>query len=266
MKSRCIIALLAVVLFGLNTSLSQRTKEVKKTVDLNTDGRVSIDTYKGSITIDTWEKARVEIAAKIEPDGWSREDERNVQETEIRIDDSPNRLRIESDYDRLKRHRSHSFFGLFSDENNLTLPFVHYTITMPRTAKLEINDYKSESRITNLRAPLRMETYKGSVVVNNLAGSINLTTYKGEVNIDVTQLVGDSKVETKKGRINIDLDSSAGCKLDVNLGRHANFQSDFETVVRTKHRGEERYHASINGGGPLLRIESEKGEVCLRKK
>jgi hypothetical protein len=266
MKARFIPALLAVILFGLNTSLSQRAKEVKKTVDLNTDGRVSIKTYKGSITIDTWEKAQVDIVAKIEPDGWSREDERNVRETEIRIDDSPNSLRIESDYDRLKRHRSHSFFGIFSDDDNLILPFVHYTITMPRTAKLEINDYKSESRITNLQGPIRMETYKGSVIVNDLAGSINLETYKGEVKIDMTQLVGDSKVETRKGTIDIGLDSRAGCELDVDLGRHADFHSDFETVVRTKHRGEERYKASINGGGPLLRIESEKGDVRLRKK
>jgi hypothetical protein len=265
MKSKFILPLLAVILFSVTTSLSQKTKEVRKTVDLNADGRVSIDTYKGSITIETWEKPQVDILAKIEPDGWSRRDEENVQETEIRIDNSPNSLHIESDYDRVRRHRSHWFWGIFSDDN-FTMPFVHYTITMPGTAKLEIKDYKSDSRITNLHAPFRMETYKGNVTVDGLAGSINLETYKGEVKIGFTKLVGDSKVETKKGRIDIDLASTAGCELDVDLGRNADFHSDFETLVRNKHRGEERYSASINGGGPLLRIESEKGDVRLRKK
>lgn len=265
MKTKIIVTLLALVVFGASASFSQKTKEVKKTVDLSVDGKVYIDTYKGTITIETWDKPQVDIAARIEPDGWNRDDERNVQETEIRIDNSPNSVHIESDYDRLKHHHSHSFFGIFSD-NNLTLPFVHYTITMPKTAKLEIKDYKSDSRITNLHAPFRMETYKGSVVVDGLEGSINLETYKGEVKIDMVKLTGDSKVETGKGRIDITLPAKAGYELDADLGRKTDFHSDFETVVESKHRGSERYRASINGGGPVLRIESGKGDVRLRKK
>ncbi len=37
-----------------------------------------------------------------EPDGWNRDDERDVQETEIRIDTTPNSVHIESDYDRVE--------------------------------------------------------------------------------------------------------------------------------------------------------------------
>jgi hypothetical protein len=265
MKSKFAIGVLTMILLSISISFSQKTKEVKKTVDLNVDGKVYIDTYKGSITIETWEKSQVSIMAKIEPDGWYHDDERNVQETEIRIDDSPSSVHIQSDYDRLKRHHSHSFLGMFGVDN-LTLPFVHYTITMPKTAKLEIKDYKSDSRITGLRASLRMETYKGNVTIENLEGSVNLETYKGKVDVDLAKLTGNSKLETGKGELTVSLASNAGCDLDVELGRKADFHSDFQTVDLRRHRNDEQFRATINGGGPELRIETEKGNVRLRKR
>jgi len=258
-------ALVIVIIVFSAAAYCQMSREVKKTVELNKDGEVFIDTYKGSITITTWDSPQVEILARIEADPGDHDRNENVRDTEIRIDDSPSRVRIKTDYDRLHNHRSW-FFGWF-DDNSMILPFVHYTISMPRTAQLTIKDYKSDTKISNLNAPVDLNTYKGTVNIIGLDGAIDLETYKGEVTIDLTKLAGSSRIETYKGRIDVTMPRDGGFDLNTDLGRRANLDSDFDTIVRSsRHRDDESYRASINGGGPRLLISSEKGDIRLKKK
>ena len=64
MKSKMILCIALLVGFTLG-SPAQESREVNKTVPLPKDGQVSIDTYKGSVNVDTWEKAEVSITARI---------------------------------------------------------------------------------------------------------------------------------------------------------------------------------------------------------
>ena len=261
MKMRTFILLLALL---ATTASSQETREVKKTFDMNKDGEVSVDTYKGTITVTTWEKAQVSVEARIEPDGWSRHNERKVRDTEIRFSDSPDGVRIVTDYDRLKS-RSWDFLGLFGGSAD-NLPFVHYTITMPAGARLRIKDYKSDSRIDGLRSAIRLETYKGKVEIANADGPLDLETYKGDVRIDFRDFSADTRMETYKGKIDLTLPRDSHFKLDADIGRRGDLNSDFDLSVRRKHRGDETYQSAVNGGGPLLSISTEKGDVRLRQK
>lgn len=263
-KYLIIVEILCTILLANHLAFSQETKEVRKTVELNKNGEVNIDTYKGSIEIETWDKPQVDIYARVEADGWDRHNKEKVRDTEIRIEDSPDEVRIISDYNELKSHSSW-FSGLF-DENSGTLPFVHYKISMPTNARLRIKDYKSESKIVNLRSSLRMNTYKGKVVVRNLEGSADLETYKGDVRVDFAQMSADTRFETYKGNIEIALPNKAAFELDADVGRKGSLHSDFETFVKSKHRYEERYRTTINGGGPLLKISTEKGDIRLEQK
>jgi len=259
-----IIEVLGTILLAGHLAFSQDTKEVKKTVDLSRDGEVYINTYKGSIEIETWDKLQVEIYARIQPDGWDRHNKEKVRDTEIRIEDSRDEVSITSGYDDLKSHSS-GFFGLFGD-NSGSLPFVHYKISMPASARLRIKDYKSESKIVNLQSSLRMNTYKGTVVVRNLEGSADIETYKGDVRVDFARMSGDTRFDTYKGNIEITLPGKAGFELDADVGRRGSLQSDFETFVKSRHRYEEQCRTTINGGGPSLKVNTEKGDIRLERK
>src|SRR5262245_9368329 len=107
-------------------------KEVHKTLALDRDGRVSVHTYKGSVTVTTWDRPEVQVDARIEPGSDDREDREKVQWTEVRISGGGSSARIHSDYDDVKRH-SRGFLGLF-DWDSGTLPLIHYQIHMPATA------------------------------------------------------------------------------------------------------------------------------------
>lgn len=98
-------------------------KGVNKTVSLSPDGVVSVDTFKGSVTVTSWDNPQVQIHARIEPDGASTEGKEKVQNTEISIDSSPSCVRIKCDYS--KARRQSKFLDVFGGDHG-NLPFVHY--------------------------------------------------------------------------------------------------------------------------------------------
>lgn len=255
--------------FVLGVSFAQESREIRKTVSLNSDGRVSIDTYKGSITITTWDKAEVDIYAKIEADESAlesrRDEEEKVRDTEIRIEGSGREVRIKSDYDRLKRRRT-GFWGIFDGDVG-SLPFVHYTITMPKTASLKVKDYKSETSVADLKSDISLNTYKGAVNISGLEGGIDLETYKGDVRVEYVSLGRSNRFETYKGEIEIVIPRSRGFELDADISSKGSLRSDFDLQERYRSKREKKreYRELINGGGPLLRLETYKGTYRLRE-
>ena len=245
-------------------AISQFTKDLQKTFDISKNGRLDIDTYKGSITVQTWDEPRITIDATVEADGRSRYDREMVDETEIRINASSDRVDIRTDYGR-KRRSGFSFFGIFGDESG-NLPFVHYKISMPATAKLKIKDYKSDTKITNLSSFLRINTYKGSVVVEEIDGLVDIETYKGDVRIDFTTYSGNCSFETYKGRIELLLPKEAGFRLEADLGKRSELTSEFDLSKRRKSRGDDYFRTNVNGGGPDLSVKTKKGCIRLYEK
>jgi hypothetical protein len=242
------------------------TRKVEKSVPLDADGKVSVDTYKGTVHVAPWEKAEVSIQARIEPDsdgscGSRRDEDRWVEDTRIEIRDSARKVSIKSDYGDLSSHR---FWGVFG--SCMTYPFVHYEIRMPRTAQLSIKDYKSTIDVKDLAADVRIDSYKGTIALNGLDGSFSVTTYKGEAKVDVVRMAGASRAETYKGDVTISLPKDAAFELDGRASRRGEVRSDFDVAVsRSTSRRSSRHDAElrgpINGGGPRLSLETYKGTV-----
>lgn len=259
---RAFAALLLIVPFAY----AQDSREITKTVPLKADGEVTIDTYKGSIKITTWDKPQVEIHAVIEADDNfdTKYSEEKVRDTDVRIDATESRVSIKTDYDNI-RERHHDFFSWFGDGSG-SLPLVHYTISMPATANLSIKDYKSTSSVQNLRAGLEFNTYKGEVEIAGLEGSLKLETYKGEARVEINTVKDRCRVETYKGRVTISLPKGSGFDLDADLGYRTSFSTDFDFEMheRGRHHSNAEYHGPVNGGGPSLALRSTKGDIRLR--
>lgn len=248
---------------------AQPSREVKKTIPLDADGRLVVDTYKGSITITTWDRAEVDISARIEADEsmWEsrRDEEDKVRDTEVRIESSGREVRLKTDYTRLKR-RHRSFWDIVDGDTG-PLPFVHYTIKMPRTASLKIKDYKSETNVADVKSDISLYTYKGRVRLVGVEGSVDVETYKGDVRVDYAALGKFNRFETYKGDVDITLPRKSGFELEAHLSRGGSLRSDFEVEerYRSRHHRSKEYRASVNGGGPLLRLETYKGTYRLRE-
>lgn len=252
----------ALLLTAVAAAQAADTKEVHRTVSLDRDGRVSVNTYKGTITVTTWDRPEVRVDATIEPDGDDRESREKVQWTEVRISGGGSSVEITSDYDEVKHH-ARGFLGLFDFETG-SLPFVRYTIQMPATARLEIEDYKSGINVSDLRADLKLHTYKGRVKVANLDGAARVDTYKGAVHVEFARFSRASRFDTHKGEIDVRLPRDSRFELDADTGRRGDIESDF---AMTTHAGRSRAAqamGAVNGGGPKLRLTTYKGTLRVR--
>lgn len=244
------------VFFLINTIFAEGTKEYEQTFEFNANGTINIETYKGTISVDTWDKEEVYFHAKVEPDtdGWgptSTSPQEQLNRCEVRYNHSKNYLSLKSDY----RNKN---FG------SNTLAFVHYTIKMPRGTELKIDDYKSEIEIKNSSARLKLETYKGSVDLINFSGGLVLETYKGIVRADLSELTDNIEFDTFKGDIALRLPSSSGFNIDFDLGKKGDYDSDFDMVVNG-YSGDD-IEGRVNGGGHEISFSTYKGSIELNKR
>jgi DUF4097 and DUF4098 domain-containing protein YvlB len=231
------------------------SKDIHRTFPLDSRGHVTIDTYKGSIHVSTWDRNEVDVAVRIEEDGDVFA--QSVKRADVHFDASAIDVRI----------TSNSQWSFFLDG---TSPLYHYTIRMPRTASLRIKDYKSESDITDLAAELQVNTYKGSVQLRNHSGGLMVNTYKGDVRADFASITAPVRVDTYKGDIDLRMPRDSRFDLSTDLGRRGGDpDNDFARYVRTSNlrdRTRRSYvkRSQVNGGGPEVRVRSYKGEFRLR--
>lgn len=249
------------LLLAASPAVADRT--VSKTLPLAADGKVTIDTYKGSIRVTPWDRAEVAVEARIVPDdscGSERDQKEWLAATEVVIEPNGRNVRIESDYGRLE-----TSWGFF--EGCTSRPFVHYRVSLPRTATLKIHDYKSDTHVKDFAGHLTLETYKGSVALGGLSGALDLKTYKGEVRAAFKRLSGAVHAETFKGDVTLTFPAESAFELSAEAGRRGEIVSDFEGTgpIRSSRRSGLRSSATVNGGGPRVTLSTDKGRLSIRR-
>jgi hypothetical protein len=249
------LATLFAILASITTLLAQ-SRDINRTLPLTAKGHLEIDTYKGEVRVTTWDQPQVEVYARIEVDGTSAESQRLANSTEVRIDSTGDTLRLKSDYPKMLSN--------WMNDDDARLPFVKYTIKMPRTAQLRIKDYKSEIEVSDLNAPLEIETYKGDTRVMRHAGTIRMNTYKGNGTFELSAVTGSNSFETYKGVFDIRLPANAGFDVTSEYGRHATLRSSFPFVLPAgTYSNDNHLTARVNGGGAQLVLKSYRGEMNI---
>ncbi len=244
------IAILTLALSGIVFGADY--KDVNKTLPLHGNGSVEIDTHKGSIKVSTWDRQEIDIQARIEAEPGTNVDRRRFDATEVRIDSSVDSVRIKTYYP--------EFTWTFDDGNN---PEVRYTIRMPKTARLTIRDHRSETEVTGLQGALDLTTHRGSVHLSGLGGALHLDTYRGDARVEFSSFSGNSSITNYRGTVELYMPKSSRFDLQSNAGRRGSVDTDFSMLTRTMGRRSEGVHGAVNGGGPTLKIETERGSVRI---
>lgn len=252
-------------------------KEFSQVVDLDPGGTLKMDTYKGTIILESWDKNQVEIIARVEAPDDLDDDyaEAVVRATEVEVSSNGKSLTIRSNYDDVPSQKNWLGFG-----TQKTLPYVHYEIRAPYHINLRLKDYKSEIQLFSFEGNLDIETYKGKITGKDLSGEIELNTYKGtgdfsdlngtfdietykgDLTIQVEDVTGNSRLDTYKGNITLIVPKSQGFELRADLSRKGTLVNALGGASETNKGTDIR--KSINGGGPVLRIETYKGHIRLK--
>lgn len=258
-------------------SLAQ-SKNFNRTVDFAAGGDLRVNTDVGTVKITSWERNQVEVIARIA--GRENSDvsadymRRAVEATEIEIFGSGNRVTIKANYDDVPYE---SKWG----GRNRVIPRIEWEIRAPRRANIDLDTDRSEAEVRGFegrhslktdRSPLRVEDMSGDIRLDidrgntsrfsNVRGSLQVEADRTHLSFDRLQLTGDSRIEIDRGDIEMRMASSQGFQISMNKERRTSLQSDFP--ITTNNFSEDRIEGSINGGGPRLAIQADRGKVHLR--
>jgi hypothetical protein len=253
---------LAVVLSLAFASIAAaEVKNIDRTLALNATGTVAVEAHNGWIQVRTWDRPEVEVHVRIEWLGLSSSSYR-VRATTVDVDGSPDRVSIR--WNSPERYG----WGLWSLFDGPWIgPDVHYTITAPKTARLEIRDHNANVDIRDVNAGVRISTHNGGIKVSNLAGPLDLSMHNGWARVDFASFNQDSRVSSHNGAVELTLPSAS--KFDLNSsGHHMYVQSDFPVTTQAAYYGRSPRNVSgaVNGGGPDLQVVSHNGSLRLRSK
>ena len=258
------------------TALAQ-SRVFDQTVPLASGGRLSIEAGKGSLQLTGWDRDEVEIHARIEPpenvsDDYAR---RAVQATQIEVSGGGQSVRIEPDYSDVP-YREDRW-----NDNSRSIPFIHFEIRAPRNIRLVAESDRGPATISGFEGDLDIETDRGEadlsdltgrieVVIDrggdsrfsNLTGSLDLEFDRTDVTMRNITIEGDSVIEIDRGEIEISLPADQALTIVTNMSRRAEFESDFPVTMESMDGRD--FRGTINGGGPELSIDSDRGSVSLR--
>ena len=266
--SAALLPLLVASLLGLSlappAAAQAPARTVQDSVSLAPDGDVSIDNHEGSITVTTWARDVVRYEARIMP---TDEDPR-AEKTSIRVRASNSTVRLSTEHE--DGDDESTVFGFTEDGfqwGGINIPAVHYTITMPETAALRIDDHESTIEVTGLRAPLRIDTHEGPITIADQRGETQIDTHEGDVSIrghqgdvkidshesrmDLRRVTGALTVDTHEGSLTVD-ELDGGLRLESHEGdASVSFAALTSDVVVDTHEGDVTLSLPANAGFDL---------------
>ncbi len=220
-----------------------------KTYPMNKAGRVSLENVNGEVEVTVWDRAEVQVHAVKEASSQSR-----LDAVEINVKASDDRVAIET-------HYPSSFGHLFNSGH----AEVSYSLTIPRTARLEIDLVNGPLKAEGVSGGLEVEAVNGTVTLRNVAGDIRVETVNGTQQIALAALDPSASVslESVNGHIELTLPSGAGADVHAETvnGRISN---DLGLEVE-KHRwvGAE-LSGRLGGGGARVEISTVNGGMTIR--
>ncbi len=263
-------SVLTLVLIASPVFAASSQQQIDGSARIESGSVLSINSYKGSISIKTWDKDEIAWDVQIVADG----NEELVEKTKIRVERKGDDLVFSTDYEEAKKQKR-GFLGISFGSNNVSLPFANYEITIPKHLQIEIDDYKSIIDIEGIQGDLLINNYKGAIDIRdgvsdieinsyrapidieNLDGSLNVNTYKGEIHVSMSDIDENTSFDTYGGEVHLYLPKGDSFSVDAEMGRKSKFVCDFEDVKKTGKKN--RYVGSVNGGGPSVTMATYKG-------
>ena len=187
------------LLFGSAPSATfSQDRTTSGTASLDAEGTVVVDNHEGSVSIETWGRAEVKYEAVVRPES----DAEHPEATVVRVDRGNDRFVLHTEHDESKKDGDGSGLldRLFGGTNQNLMP-VEYTLTVPRTARLEIDDHESEIQVQGLSGLAAIDTHDGTITLTDQGGRAELDSHDGSIR--VKNQTGALAVDTHDGRVEL---------------------------------------------------------------
>jgi hypothetical protein len=247
------IAALCATLGACDLALSsfneQATDTWAKKYPLSEGGRVEVRNTNGFIRVEVGGD-QVEVSAeKIARANTPEAAKEMLQKIEVAEDVTADRVRLET-------KRPQGGFGRGNVE-------VRYTIRVPASAQVELQNTNGEVRVSGVTRGARMSTTNGAIDGRGLGGEVRATTTNGGVEIELASFSQPVHVSTTNGGVSVRLPSNAKADLQATCTNGGIDVSGLELDIEGE-KTRRRLVGRLNGGGPRIDVSTTNGAIEIR--
>ncbi len=228
------------------------TEEFHQTYALAADGRVELDNINGDVHISTWDQNQVKVDAVKYANSKDRLDDARIE-----VDASAESVSIRTKY------RDHDNTFNWGSHNNP--PSVEYTITVPRTARLdEIKLINGALDITGATAEVRASCINGRLEAHNLSGRAELSTINGHLDAKFDQLPGSTvELTSVNGPVELTIPSDSKAEVEASTVS-GGIENDFGLHVNHHRFVGYDLRGELGSGGPRIKLSNVNGRIEIR--
>ena len=263
------------LLSALPTFAAENQEDSHQQAAMASGGSVSIENGRGDLWLEGTDQSEIVVEAhKIFEGGTDADRERWMRETQVRLEGDEHHRIVRVDY-------PHEFdFGMHWGSIRRA---VNLTIHIPRQANADLKTDRGKVNVRRIAGKLDLSTDRGDVDVSGCDGELRvhgdrgrLTVSetairsglrvnfdRGDVDIRLTNFAGDSDIDLDRGNLTLRLPAKSVFTLDLDRSRRGTFHTDFSVLEHGSFRSN-HLRGDINGGGPVLRIRGDRGNVSLQ--
>lgn len=243
------------VALALNAVLAHASRgavameEFHQSYALNAGGRVALENINGPVHIATWDQNQV----KVDAIKRASDDER-LKNMEIRVSANPDSISIET-------HYLQSDNG-WNDGDHHNPGSVEYTLTVPRTARLdEIKLINGSLDVTGVTGEVRAQCINGKLTARGLTGDAKLETINGHLDANFEKLPSTPiDLSSVNGTLEVTLPSDAKANIEATTV-HGGIENDFGLHTNDHRFVGHDMRGELGGGGTRIHLTNVNGRI-----
>lgn len=241
------------------------TKKYTFTFDDPTQvGVVKVDVNRGGIDVTGYDGDEIVMIVKTPIDKSKREGDEGLRRARVRVPD----------------------FDIRQGNNSITFDSSSYQqvmnveVKVPFGTKLDLDSYWDGSiTVRDVKSQMDIHSQNNDITLLNVSGSARVWSYNGVLSAQFRSVTKNAEIyfESYNGSIDLSLPSDYQARALVRSGTGevlTDFDAEFlpaepARIVgesgKTQIKGEGYLKADLNGGGPRLLLETEKGDIRIRR-
>ena len=225
------------------------SEEFHQTYTLTADGRVELENINGSVHISSWDRNEVKVDAVKYADSKER-----LDEAKIEINSRNESISIRTHYPNRENNWN------WGSHNNPAS--VEYTLTVPRTARLdEIKLINGSLDVTGVAGEVRASCINGRLEARDLAGRARLETINGRLDARFAQLPGNSvELGSVNGSVELTIPSDSKAELEASTVS-GNIENDFGLHVNHHQWVGHELRGELGSGGTHIKMSNVNGRI-----
>lgn len=261
MKPTLLIALaataLSLCLTGSLKAQDELREELHRTIPLAAQGRITLENVSGAVKITAWDRNEVKLDAVKR--AYSRE---RLEEAQINVNSNADSLDIRTKYP----ERTNNSYSKTDDRRN-SFASVDYTLTIPRTARLEgIELVNGHLELTGLGGDVKASVVNGQVTARGLGGEAKLSIVNGRLDATFDRLDAAKSLSlgSVSGQLTLVIPSDSNAQLRANTVS-GSITNDFGLPVRRGEYVGRDLAGTLGSGGPRIKLSNVSGAISIKR-